>query len=264
MLFFPQLSTGTTALYPLRRQRRRRTVINRMADGRDVRFSDPDYASSAWELEVTGASRTEWNAIETLFESTAGRARTFTLLEPAGNLLLQSEALGAPEWNPSALVTVTTGIADPFQGAGAVRVLNVAPTSGEISQPLTVPGNFQYAFSVWAKAASASSLGLFASGAGGAIQRSYVLTSGWKRIVLPVALDLAVEMLTFGVQLVPGDSVDLFGMQVDAQPGVGGYQKTSARGGVHSNARFYDDALTVRARGTDVYDSVIRIVSRGN
>lgn len=264
MLVFPQLSTGTTALYPVRRQRRRRTVTNQLVDGRDVRFSDPDFASSAWELEVTGASRTEWEAIETLFESVAGRARTFTLLEPAGNLLLQSEALGAPEWNPSALVTVTPGIGDPFQGIAAVRVLNAAPTSGEISQPLAVPGNFQYAFSVWAKAGSASSVGLFARGAGGAMQRSYALTPEWKRIVLPVALDLPVETLTFGAQLVAGDSVDLFGMQIDAQPGAGGYQKTGARGGVHSKARFDDDTLTVRARGTDVYDAAIRIVSRGN
>ncbi len=90
------------------------------------------------------------------------------------------------------------------------------------------------------------------------------MTSEWKRLVLPVGLGLTTESVTFGARLVAGDSVELFGMQVDAQPGVGGYQQTGAHGGVHANARFDDDVLTVRAQGTDVCDAVIHVVSKGN
>lgn len=264
MLVFPQLSTGAVALYPLRRKRSRRTVMNTLGDGNSVIYGDPDFASSAWELEIHGANFDEWTAIEALFENVSGRAGTFTFLEPAGNLLTQSEAFGAPEWNPSALVTVTPGIADPFGGAMASRVLNGGPAAGVLAQPLEVPGDFQYALSVWAKAGSTSTVRLFASTAGATSERLFSLGSEWRRIVLPVALGQATESVTFGVGLVPGDSVELFGMQVDAQPGAGGYQKTGARGGVHAHARFDDDALTVRARGTDVYDTVIRVVSKGN
>jgi hypothetical protein len=264
MLVFPQLSTGTVALYPLQRRRLRRTVTNQLAGGQAVRYSDPDFSTSSWELEITGANLTEWTAIEQLFMSTAGRAKTFTFLEPAGNLLLQSEALAAPEWNPSALISLMDGIEDPFGGISAARVLNAAPTSGDLSQPIAVPGNFQYAFSVWARAGSTSSVGLFASTDGGEVERSFTLTSEWKRVVLPVTLGLATESVTFGARLVAGDSVELFGMQVDAQPGPGGYQKTDAKGGVHSNARFDDDVLKVSAQGPDVFDAVIRVVSKGN
>lgn len=263
MLVFPQLSTGAVTLYPLRRTRTRRTVLNTLRDGHIVKYSDPDVASSAWELEITGANRAEWLAIEELFESVRGRAGAFTFLEPAGNLLLQSEALSAPEWNPSALVSVTP-IADPFGGDAAASVLNGSPTEGELSQPLAVPGNYRYALSVWAKAGSTSTVTLFASAEGALAERQFSLHSQWKRIVLPVGLEQETESVAFGVRLVPGDSVHLFGMQVDAQPGAGGYQKTGARGGVHASARFDDDALTVRARGTDVYDAVIRVVSKGN
>lgn len=263
MLVFPQLSTGAVALYPLRRTRRRRTVLNALRDGGTVAYSDPDVASSAWEMEIAGATAAEWAAIETLFESVSGRAGRFTFLEPGGNLLLQSEALGAPEWNPSALVTVTAA-ADPFGGNTASRVLNGSPTEGELSQPLAVPGNYRYALSVWAKAGSTATVKLFASTFGANTEWEFLLTPQWRRIVLPVGLEQETESVIFGARLMPGGSVELFGMQVDAQPGAGGYQKTGARGGVHANARFDDDALTVRARGTDVYDAVIRVVSKGN
>ena len=42
MLVFPQLTTGAAALYPLRRSRRRRSVINTLSDGSQVQYSDPD------------------------------------------------------------------------------------------------------------------------------------------------------------------------------------------------------------------------------
>jgi hypothetical protein len=74
----------------------------------------------------------------------------------------------------------------------------------------------------------------------------------------------AADSVTFSVLLDAGTSVDLFGMQVEAQPGVGTYQKTGARGGVHTRARFAGDGLTVRAQGSDVYEAVIQIVSKGN
>jgi hypothetical protein len=79
---------------------------------------------------------------------------------------------------------------------------------------------------------------------------------------MPVAIGIATESVKFGVRFF--GTVELFGMQVDAQPGAGGYQKTSAKGGVHAVARFDEDALTVRARGADVFDAVIRIVTKGS
>ena len=42
------------------------------------------------------------------------------------------------------------------------------------------------------------------------------------------------------------------------------YKKTgTGAGAVYAKARFVDDQLTVRALSTDVYDAVIRVVSKG-
>ena len=72
------------------------------------------------------------------------------------------------------------------------------------------------------------------------------------------------ELKGFGARIDPGWSVDLFGMQVEAQLAASAYQRTSDQGGVHSHARFSADAISIRAQGTDVYDAVIRIVSKGS
>ncbi len=58
--------------------------------------------------------------------------------------------------------------------------------------------------------------------------------------------------MTFGAQLGAGASVDLFGMQVEAQLAASDYKMTGAAGGVYSKARFASDQITVTAQGTDV------------
>jgi hypothetical protein len=264
MLVFPQMTTGAVALYPIQRRRSRRTVVNTLRDGSSVVYADPDLADKQWDLECVGLNAVEWAAVEGLFDSVTGRLGTFTFLEPAGNLLAQSASFGASEWDNSALVSVVSGIDDPFGGTSGSRITNGGPTAGDVAQPLAVPGEFQYSLSVWARATVASSVTLFATTAGGSAERAFDLTGQWRRVVLPVGLDQVTELVTFGVRLGAGLTVDLFGMQVDAQPGAGDYQKTGANGGVHPKARFGSDVLTVRARGTDVYDAAIRIVSKGS
>ncbi len=264
MLVFPQMSTGAVAMYPLRRRRSRRTVVNRMGDGSSVVYADPDWSERRWNLECVGLNEIEWRAVESLFEDVAGRLGAFTFLEPAGNLLAQSENFAAAEWDNGALIGVTAGIDDPFGGTAAARVVNSGPVAGDVAQALAVPGSFQYALSAWVRSTAAGSVTLFATTAGGSAERSFALTTTWRRVELPVGMGVGTESVTFGARFGAGATVDLFGMHVDAQPGAGGYQMTGTRGGVHSNARFAQDALTVRARGTDVYDAEIEIVSKGN
>jgi hypothetical protein len=77
-----------------------------------------------------------------------------------------------------------------------------------------------------------------------------------------VALGAATTSVTFGAQLDAGATVDLFGMQVEAQPAASAYKMTGESGGVYTNARFVEDALTVTAESTDVYNATIGILSR--
>lgn len=263
MLVFPQLTTGSAALYPIRRRRSARTVRNELRDGATVVYRDPDWVRTEWELEAAGWTAAEWAAVEELFEAARGQFGTFTFLDPAGNLLCQSEALEAPEWDRGPLVMVAEGIDDPMGGSSARRVTNGGPADADIYQTLAVPGDFVYALSGWVRASGTQMVTLFAETVGAAVERRFEAREEWRRVWMTVGLDAPTEEVLFGVRLALGQALDLFGLQVEAQPGVGDYQRTGSRGGVHSRARFASDVLNVQARSSDAFDSVVRIVSKG-
>lgn len=262
MLVFPQFATGAAALYPLTKQSALRTVVNTLGDGSTVVFSDPDAALTAWEIRAKGLTLAEWNAIDALFAAVSGQWETFTFLDPAGNLLSESEDLGAGAWSNGALIALTQGIADPFGTSRATRVVNGGIAAESVAQTLGVPGNFRYCISVWARTAAGSSVTLTASTTGASAALSFALSGAWARIVLPVNLGQSTASVTFGAQLVAGASVDLFGMQVEAQVGASDYKMTGVSGGVFSGARFDGDGLSVTAQSVDVFDLVVRVVSR--
>ena len=68
--------------------------------------------------------------------------------------------------------------------------------------------------------------------------------------------------ITSGIELAPGASADVFGLQVEAQTGPSAYKPTPGRGGVYSAARFSEDVLRARADGLDWHAIRVRITSR--
>src|SRR5580704_12791755 len=140
MLVFPQLSTGASALYPLTKTSRQRTVVNTLGDGSIDVYGDPDAASLAWEMEAKGLTAAEWGAIEALFEATSGMWQPFTLLDPAGNLMAESETFGASAWTNGALMELTSGATDPFGTTRATAVINGGEATEALAQTLAVPG----------------------------------------------------------------------------------------------------------------------------
>ena len=264
MLVFPQLTTGAAALYPVTRQSALRTVVNTLSDGSTVVYSDPDAAQTMWELAAKGLTAAEWNSIEALFEAVAGQWQTFTLLDPAGNLFADSELLSAGSWTNGSLITLTAGIGDPYGTTRATRIVNAGIAAEAVAQALSVPGNYRYCLSTWAKTIGGASVTLTASTTGASSATTFPLTANWQRISIPVELAQATTSVTFGAQLAAGATVDLFGMQVEAQLAASDYKMTGTNGGVYANARFAADALTVRAQSTDVYDATIRMVSNGS
>ena len=261
MLVFPQLNTGAVALYPVTRQSLLRTVVNTLADGSTVIYSDPDAGQTIWELQAKGLTAAEWASIEALFDAVAGQWQTFTLLDPAGNLLANSELLSAGSWVNGALISLTAGISDPLGTTRATRVVNAGIAPEAVTQVLAVPGNYRYCLSTWARTTGGSSVTLEASTTGASASATFALTGNWQRISIPVELAEATTSVTFGTRLAAAATVDLFGMQVEAQLAASDYKMTDANGGVYANARFASDSLTVRAQSTDVYDTTVRIMA---
>src|SRR5579859_5224225 len=225
MLVFPQLTTGVAALYPVTKQGLQRTVVNALADGTTVVYADPDGAVAGWALRATGLTLAEWNAIDSLFQQTAGMAGRFTFLDPVGNLLLQSENFSAGAWTAGALVQLTAGIGDPFATTRATRLVNTGQANAGVTQTLNVPGNFQYCLSAWVRTTSGSTITLaIASGS-----KSFVAGTQWKRVYFSANPGQAgATTAAFGVELAAGGSVELFGMQAEAQLGPSDYKMTGA------------------------------------
>lgn len=258
MLVFPQLTTGAAALYPVTKQGLQRTVVNALADGSMVVYADPDGAIAGWTLRATGLTRAEWNAIESLFQQTSGMAGTFTFLDPVGNLLLHSENFSVGVWTAGALVQLTAGIGDPFGTSRATLLVNTGQASAGVTQILNVPGNFQFCLSAWVRSTSGSAVMLAIASS----SKPIAVGTGWTRVYFSSNPGQAVATtVAFGMQVVAGGSVELFGIQAEAQLGPSDYKITGAAGGVYPKARFGSDHLTVTAQGTDVYDAVIQIVS---
>jgi hypothetical protein len=262
MLVFPQLSTGASALYPLTKTSRQRSVVNTLGDGSTDVYTDPEAQSLAWELHAKGLTAAEWGAIEGLFEATSGMWQPFTFLDPVGNLIAESENFGASAWTNGALIDLTTGVSDPLGTTRATGVTNAGLATEAIAQTLTVPGTFQYCLTVWARTDSGTNLTLNISTTGGSATKTFMLGTRWVRVALSADLGQTTESVTFEVQIAAGGSIDLFGMQVEAQRGPSDYKRTGTSGGVYAGARFGTDKLTVTAQGTDVYDAVIQIVNK--
>lgn len=260
MLVFPQLSTGASALYPLKKTSRQRSVVNTLGDGSTDVYADPDAASLGWELQAKGLTAAEWNAIEALFQAASGMWQTFTFLDPVGNLIAESENFGAPAWTNGALMDLTTGVADPLGTTRATGVVNAGLAAAAIAQTLAVPGNFQYCLSVWARSSSGTGVTLSI----GSSTKTFTLGTQWMRVSLAANLGQTTDAVTFGAQVAAGGSIDLFGMQAEAQFGASDYKLTGTVGGVYANARFGADKITVTAQGTDVYDAVLQIVNMEN
>jgi hypothetical protein len=264
MLVFPQISTGASSLYPLTKTSRQRSVVNTLGDGSTDVYADPSAASLGWELHLTGLTGAEWSLIDTLFQATSGMWQPFTFLDPAGNLLADSETFGGSAWTNGTLIALTTGVTDPFGTIRATTVTNAGAGALSVAQTLTVPANFHYCLSLWAKTTSGTGVTLSISTTGGSSTKTFVLGTQWSRISLAANLGQIASSVTFAAQLAAGGSIQMFGMQAEAQLGTSDYKQTGITGGVYSNARFGTDKLMVTAQGTDVYDAVIQIVNMEN
>jgi hypothetical protein len=264
MLVFPQLSTGASGPYPLTKTSRQRSVVNTLGDGSTDVYADPDARSLGWELAAKGLTTAEWGAIEALFQAASGMWQSFTFLDPAGNLIAESESFGASSWTNGALISLTPGVIDPFGTIRATLVTNAGQATEAVAQTLPVPGNFHYCLSLWVSAGSVATVTLSISTTGGSATKNFTLGAQWARVSLTANLGQNTNSVTFGALVSAGGAINIFGMQVEAQLGASDYKQTGTRGGVYPNARFGGDTITVTAQGTDVNDAVIRIVNTEN
>ncbi len=262
MAVFPQLSTGAAAQYPQSRAQRTRTVSNQTLGGDEVKAADAGGYTSQWHLRYRGLTTAELGALISVFAASEGRLGRFTFLDPADNLLLWSEDFTAPAWIRGPMLQLTAGIADPFGGTGAFRAVNSGATTQSLTQAVNAPGTMHYCFSVWVRGQSGGTATLRHFSASASQNKLVEVTTGWSRVLFSGNLQINEEPVSFGLEIGPGASVDVFGGQVDAQPAPSEYRKTSSRGGVYGAARFDQDELEVVSEGPEQHAVTVRVVSK--
>ena len=252
---FPQLASGTSGQFPIRRTPARRTVVNRLADGREIRLADPDASTIAWDLEYRGLSDDERTSLTAFFSEMRGRLHSFLFLDPCGNLLAHSDNLDRSAWSVDGMVRV-----EPQEGF--TRIVNTAQTPQIVSQEVTAPGWYRYCGSGAFRSTERTAIRLVLSTADGSISSTREVSGDWVEASCSGSIEGEAEAVTFGVELPPGLALDVRRLQLEAQPGRSGYRRTTASTGCYPETRFDQDELVFRADGIENHSTSIRLVSR--
>jgi hypothetical protein len=206
-------------------------------------------------LAYAGLTDDEVAALQQFFAATEGTLNSFTFLDPTANLFAWSDKLDNAAWAKEPFFSIAGGIADPAGGTNAWRLTDSGGGAQNISQTLCAPAGYVYCLSVFARSPQHTTATLLH----GANCADRTLGTNWSRIVLTASGDASAESIAFGVELPAGRSADVFGLQVEPQVGASAY-KATITGGVHENARFRDDVLSIITTGVNCHSATVNII----
>ena len=262
MPYFPQLSSGCLAQFPLQKRWSARTLRNLCLDGRQVKHSDSGARESGWELWYSGLTLAEAASLQALFAECEGRLRPFVFFHPAGNLLARSEEFNVAPWQSSPMLQWATGVNDPVGTQRAMRVTNSGGVAGSAAQSVDIPANYQTCFSVYARGTSPVTIAFRRSTGAGSSSEPVSLETSWKRIEMSGRASGSNGPVIFALDLPAGTVVELWGAQLEGQLQSSAYRRTWAQSGARANARFDQDELIVTAIGIDNYATRLRVLNR--
>lgn len=257
MIYFPQLASGATGQYPIQKRRTARTVVNKSIQDYEVKIADPGAATTEWQISFVELTDQELAALEALFQATEGRLTPFTFVDPTDNLLAWSEQHNQSIWQADPLLTLTGDVADPMGGTSAFQLTNTALATQLLQQSIAAPASLEYCLSVYARSDQSTQIWLVR----GSETISSTISPTWTRLTSAGQVSNQNDSISFGVALNPGTTVDVFGMQVEAQPAASLYKQTAETGGVYPNARFRDDVLTITTVGPNRHTCEINIIN---
>jgi hypothetical protein len=246
-LFYPQLTSGALAQYPLRKIRLVRTIKNVLPDGSMILFSDPDGAQLVWQLAYTELSDADVQALQAHFAACVGPFHAFTFIDPTDNMLVSSSDLTGSPWMAASSIAIVAGSPDPEGGSGAFTLTNTGQAYQEITQALEVPSGYQYCFSIYASSSGPSAVTMIRRGSATQDETSVSIGPSWTRVVSSGTLTDTGIGFTAGLSLAPGQQVQLYGPQLEAQVVPSRYRPTTNVGGVYADAHWGIDQLAITA-----------------
>jgi len=220
-----------------------------------VKLADTSAELTEWQLDYVSLSDGEADALRQFFVTAEGTLNGFTFLDPAGNLVAWSAALEESVWERGPLLSIAGGVADPTGGTAGWRLTNSGAGAQSIAQTLAGPGEYVYCLSVYARSEASTPVTMMA-GDNGAVRK---ITTDWNRISFTANGEAESSSISFGLELPAGASVEIFGIQVEAQTGASVYKATT-RGGIYADARLGDDTLSITATGENRHSCTLNII----
>jgi hypothetical protein len=254
------MSSGALAQYPIRKANTIRTIKNLLADGSMLVAADPGAGQLVWMLSYVALQPPDVSALQSHFEACGGPLRAFTFLDPTDNLLTNSADLTKPPWLSPTTVIVESGMPDPTGGTGAFHVTNGGSASQQITQTLpAAPVGFQYCFSIYALSANAGTCSLVRSSANAQAASTSPLSPVWSRLSCSGALNDTGVGLSVSINLAAGQSMSLFGPQLEPQLSPSRFRPTYSNSGVYLNAHWAGAELVFTADAPSLFSTSLSI-----
>lgn len=260
-LFFPQLSVGAVAQYPIRKTRTYRTITNTLADGRLILYPDPSARRVQWELTYANLTIDDIQALQNHYRLCNGQLQTFTFLDPTGNLFTQSEALSKSPWLQQSQISVNLAGNDAPIPQTTFTLTNGGQASADLYQSFTLPANYVYSLSLYVRTSQPSQIGLFRRGSSVQESKQFVCGSSWQRVCLSGALPDRSLTLDAGITLSAGQQIEVCGLQFEPQVAPSDYRPTGSHSGLYPTARYGMNEMLISADAPGLYSTALLVES---
>ena len=257
MSFYPQIGSGTVTQFPVSRTRKWRVISSVLESGEQIVLQDTAAGQIEWSLSYADLGDAETALISGLFTASQGRFAAFTFIDPLANLIGWSEDLSQPNWQ-AGLLTKASAIADPLGTYRAWALSNGSTGAQPLAQTLGVSGDYVACFSAYVRSNAAGSITIGRDGT----QTVAAIGLQWSRVYVSGTGTAGAVQSTFAISVAPGQTVDVFGMQVETQPYPSLYRATGSALGIYQETYFEDDELSVTATDLGLSSFSVKLISR--
>ena len=257
MSFYPQIGSGVVTQFPFQRQRQWRAITTQLESGELISLPDAAGGQMTWSLQYRDLTTAEAQAVSGMFSASQGQFGSFTFIDPLANLLGWSENLAGAGWQANEL-SISSGASDPLGTQRASTVSNPTAGSLQLTQTLGISGDYVACFSAYVRASAAATVTMHRDGQ----QTAAAVGPNWDRVLITGTGTAGAVQSTFSLILAAGQSVNVFGLQVEAQPWPSVYKPTSAAAGIYEETYFADDELTITSTSLGFSRASVNLISR--
>ena len=257
MNWYPQIGAGSVTQFPLSRSRTWRAIRNQLESGEQIVLPDNASGQIQWRLSYKDIGDDEAANLSACFTTAQGQYGAFGFVDPLSNLLAWSEDFTQPDWQLG-LLTSTPGVNDPLGTQRASSISNGSPGDQQLMQTVSIPGNYVACFSAWVRSDTGGTISLGRDGN----QTTVATGSAWRRVYVSGAGAAGAQSSGFSVNLGAGQSVQVWGLQVEAQPYPSQYKPSASPMGIYEETYFGADELTITSTGVGLSACEISLLSR--